>query len=804
MLKDRVYSVSVMNRSRSIVSTAVGVVRVAGWVTVLLLLVGGHSVTHGKDVHGTDLSVFQFSCQFQFLMGPGRLDGLMVSNGSRQRIAIYWIEPDVFRESSAFVRYCDFILTADTAYYWIHPGVKRGTLSLSYDHHSPLLPREDSVESIIRSALTIASRMDPKDHGRGIPLEVGKFFHGSRGLSDYAYEAVPGRTDSNDPSATADSDVQTLNALPGGRAYSKERRSDRTVVWHAKKASYGSPVAEVTVEAATRVQESDCPGVFDPETLGLWTLVPEAYRVYWSFDRGYSDLSNGPDARGAACELHDRIESYLNGRDLPVQLRRGMDRLTLKAALATGDISRVRRSAQAAVAGLFEDASMGKYRAFLELARIGGQIQQRYPEQPQEWLRPLVGQMVKHVGSDIGSYLDRLLPIIDANRWFTYGALLLDEVRRQDLLDESESKQMAARFEAMRLVGDGKPPDTSEPCVRVRDYLARLDADPPRGPLDMNNVRHILEQGLEEYCRSKDSPMKPDLVEDILRSVRLIAGDGPFCGNQEKLAAATARFSERFRAIYGSTTPINMVLATFLALSFCDISTPEDHAVLVAQFHNQCAALETHVRAMLTQAGLEMLVGPNEVERAFAACEQIFREYVDDPLWPPFKFPLTSNEEARLAATLKLRLMQLQAILEEMSLKVKYGGVSVQLQERTVFEISHLARQLLPQAAFLRKPAYPGVACQYRGGRGFTAAIDGGLYLEGARPKEKFKVMKYFHLGNRLEGIVEEERESMMSAMKAAKQREAPTMPRPIPVEPGATNDDAQRSEHIEPSSPKD
>ncbi len=802
MIEDRAHSALVMSACRGIVSMPIGIVRAAGRATVLLLLVAGQSVTHGRDVQGTDLSVCAFSCQFQYLMGPGRLDGLMASNGSRQRIATYWIEPDVFRESSSFVRYCDVIFASDTAYYWIHPGMERGALSLSDEHYDPLVPREDSVESIIRSALTIVSHTEPAHQGTGTPLEVGKFFHGSRGLSDYAYEVLPGWADSNDLSATGDSDVRILNALPGGREYSKERRSDRTLIWRVRKASYGFPVATLTVEPPTIIREEDCLGVFDPETLGRWTLVPESYRVYWSLDRASSELSHTADARVAACGLHDRIESYLNGRDLPVELRQAMDRLPLKAALATGDMSRVRRSAQAAVAGLLNDASVSKYRAFLELARIGGQIQQRYPEQPQEWLRPLVGQMVKHIGSEVGSYLDRLLPIIDANRWFTYGALLLDEVRRQDLLDESESRPMAARFEAMRLVGEGKPLDTAEPCASVRDYLARLDADPPRGPLDMNNVHHILEQGLEEYCRRKDAPRKPDLVEDILQSVRLIAGDGSFCGNQEALTTATARFSARFRTIYG-TAPINTVLATFLALSFCDISTPEDRAVLIAQFHNQCAAVETHVRAMLTQAGLETLVGPNEVERAFAPCEQIFREYVDDPLWPPFKFPLTSNEEARFAATLKLCLMQLQAILDEISLKVKYGGVTAQLKDRTVFEISRIARQLLPQAAFLRKPAYPGVACQYRAGCGLTAAIDRGLYLQGSRPKEKFKVMKYFHLGHRLERIVEQERESMMSAMKAAKQRETRTMPYTNPMESGATNDDAQHSQHTESPSPK-
>jgi len=33
------------------------------------------------------------------------------------------------------------------------------------------------------------------------------------------------------------------------------------------------------------------------------------------------------------------------------------------------------------------------------------------------------------------------------------------------------------------------------------------------------------------------------------------------------------------------------------------------------------------------------------------------------------------------------------------------------------------------------------------------------IYLEGERPREKFKAMKYFHLGHRLENVVKRERE---------------------------------------------
>ena len=86
------------------------------------------------------------------------------------------------------------------------------------------------------------------------------------------------------------------------------------------------------------------------------------------------------------------------------------------------------------------------------------------------------------------------------------------------------------------------------------------------------------------------------------------------------------------------------------------------------------------------------------------------------------------------------------------------GGVSDELKQRTCYEIASAILQLLPQAAFLRRSSYPGVSCQYRGQYGFTSVIRGPLYIEGERPKEKFKAMKYFHLGHRLEDIVKRER----------------------------------------------
>ena len=214
------------------------------------------------------------------------------------------------------------------------------------------------------------------------------------------------------------------------------------------------------------------------------------------------------------------------------------------------------------------------------------------------------------------------------------------------------------------------------------------------------------------------------LLETGLSVVKPTDSQDPWKGSRNAMA--------RFYA----GEPINTPLATFLALSFCDLSTPEDHDMLVSQFRRQGAAVQSQVNTMLSERGLSVAVGPNDyVEGAVHAYEQIFRQYVADPLWPPFKFPLTSNEEARLTGKVRLRLMRLVPILDEISLKVKYGGISPQLKKMMLYEISRVAENLVAETAFLRKPTYPGVSCHYRGSCGFCSR-DRGDALREWRPSE--------------------------------------------------------------------
>ena len=758
MREDSSHSMSVAGLVRSSALALLRVLATGGGTAVLLCTFVGHSAVHGEDRNESSPWTFTFACEFELPIGRGCLEGLMASDGSQHRIAIYWIEPDIFRDGPAFVRYTDSIFGPDALYYWVYPNQQQEMIVLSDDSGGPLLPRENSGEAIIKSAWVIVRRM--KDEGTDAHLEIGRFFQSTRGVVEYAYAVPQSETDANALVDATESDMQALNALPGGRTYSKETRSDGAFVWRATRTLSGQPVAVVTVTSATRVQEGDCPGVFDPNTLGQWTLIPEPYRTYWAFDRAYCELDDATDERVASRELYNRIESYLDDSNVSREVHWGMDRLAIKTALITDDMDRVRRSVQEAVEGLRADPSVGRHRCLLELARISGMIQKRYPEEPQEWLRPFVSHVVEHAGREgVANYLDKLMPTIEANKWLIYGNLLLEEVRRQGFIEEQALHRVSVRLEGVRLGEEKRQQDPRESSPSVRDYLARLDTNPPQGAINMSEVRHILESGLAK-CGSNGSPeAEARLVEDIVQSIRLIVGEGPFCGDPNELTRSIERFAKCYSVLHRDIESIGTTLATFLALSFCDLSTREDPDMLLSQFRTCSADLQSQVNMMLNERKFDSFVTPLDVNVAFQECEREFRKCIDNPLWPPFKFPWTTNEQARLSARLESCVIQLTAVLDEVSLKVQYGGGDTKLQERIAYEISRLADQLVAEAAFLRRPMYPGVSCHYRGRYGFTARIEGPFYLEGDRPKEKFKAMKYFHLGHRLERVVEHERE---------------------------------------------
>ncbi|HSW01017.1 MAG TPA: hypothetical protein VLI39_12640 [Sedimentisphaerales bacterium] len=727
----------------------------------------GLTFAQGQRNETTDLREFEFVCEFRLSMERGRLDGRMASEGVRRRVTIYWIEPDVFREGPSFIHCVDLIFTPDSVAYWLQPGARRGTISLQANEGEPLLPSGRSVDSIVRSALAIVRRVATQDDGTDASLEVGRFFRDSRDRGEHAYK-VPNRTsaDGNDPPAAADADVELLNSWPAGREYVKERRQDGAVVWQIKKVLPSVLVASVAIKPTTGAPTVDRADLFDPNTLGRSPLTPEPYKAYWSFDAALSELAEAADQVAASRTLCARFDSCLNDSNAPLEVRRGLYRLWFKAALMTGDMGCVRTCMERGVAGVREDTRFGSYWGLLELARCSGEIQSQFPHEPQEWLRPLVAEGVRHAGSNAGYCLGRLMPLIGMNQWFIFGEFFLHEIRSQGLLEVSALRDMTVRLKATQLARGWRTEDPCESSPRIREYLARIDDEPPKGPLDMETLRHVLEGGLTTACDGDDPQARQRVIDEVVRSLRLIVGGGPFQGDSDRLMKAVERFSQRFRQVFGSVESIGPVLATFLGLSFCDLSTAEDRDALLAQLARQSAELQAQVNEALGEGGLNSLMAPQDVADVFRRHEASFSEYVNDPLWPTHRFPLTPGEESVLTGNMTSFLLRQKPLFDDVAQKFRYGGASQELKNALIRVVSNVALRYLAETGAIRRPPYPGVSCQHQGGQGFVVRIEGPFYEEERRPKERFKAMKYFHLGRRLEGVVLRERE-LMSKIEA-------------------------------------
>jgi hypothetical protein len=458
-------------------------------------------------------------------------------------------------------------------------------------------------------------------------------------------------------------------------------------------------------------------------------------------------------------DLYEKLTSYLNQGNMSPEVSRAMDRLRFQAALMTADSNCVWQSAQAAVAGLCADEMVPKPQCVLDLGSMSGRIQKQYPERIEEQLRPLVAQVVGHARQDVSSQIDRLMEDLTRNGWFIYGELLLAEMRRGRLMEDRDIDLWATKLQASRLAKGLGAPGLSDEPPSVRQYMSRLDAPPPKGVMDWNDVRCTLNGGLAKRYASEQSVAKREMVESVIRLIRLIAGEGPFCGDPEKLIPALDRFSANCLPANTEEGSSETTLATFLALSFCDTSTPQDHERLFSQLQACSREVQSQINARLASHGLASLVTAGDVQQRLQRYEQLFEQYVDDPLWAPFKFPWAPEEIRRLDGRLRLRLGQLEPVFEEVSLKVRYGGASEELKDKVVREISIIAQQLLAQAAFLRMPQYPGIRCQYLDEYGLSVVIRGPLYQQSHRPTEEFKVMRYFHVGYPLQDVLERERE---------------------------------------------
>lgn len=199
-----------------------------------------------------------------------------------------------------------------------------------------------------------------------------------------------------------------------------------------------------------------------------------------------------------------------------------------------------------------------------------------------------------------------------------------------------------------------------EPSNSMIQLLHALRSSPPQGNLSLSELGTLLRGELSGRTKA-DPSEQSHFAERIVENVRRLVGDGPFNGDTDTLRKALRSlqgFGAKGRS--GEMHINGEVLAALLALSFYDTSTTDDHRMLYKQLVD--VGLETIDEIMEI---LKSVDSPESLSRR--RCLGLLREmmmqvaeYIENPLFPSYKFPLSSDEIASIRNHVQADLKRLR------------------------------------------------------------------------------------------------------------------------------------------------
>jgi hypothetical protein len=315
---------------------------------------------------------------------PRSYRAVLATDGRRCRIAFCWLDPAEEIEPMDALAFSDFLFDANRVWYWHHKDAKR-THTSPLEPHSPgqiaHLPTDKDFEPILGSILTlIVQNRAPVASSEG-RMEASQFFQGIREHGLLKHTTKPPVGDATTDalvSQWAKGDGAILDRLPFGRTYSKTTSQDGSVVWRMSKGTLAMERVRVTVRPMPLRNMPGWSQIGEPNTLGRWSAVPEAYRRYWSLRDQSISLRGKPNVREAQ-QLCADISSVLRGA-LPDDVNSPLRELLFRTSLYTGSDEAIRSSARQYFSAYVHLAQEPVERVVIELGRIGVELRARWPE----------------------------------------------------------------------------------------------------------------------------------------------------------------------------------------------------------------------------------------------------------------------------------------------------------------------------------------------------------------------------------------------------------------------------------------
>ena len=233
----------------------------------------------GSTAHRAyDVLVTRYSSTYH----PRTYRGLLATDGKRHRVAFYWFDPVAECEQTDSLAFSDFLFHPEEVSYWYHKDPnQRHTLPLgpSQADHEGQLPRENTLDSILQSILSVVVHNRTALANNTGTMETARFFQGARQHDSFNHTVEPPAAENAAGTLLprpATEDFRILNQLPFGRKYSKQIDQKGNAVWHVSKTTISRDVATVTVRPRPLRDMAGWSDTFDPNTLGRWSAVPDS------------------------------------------------------------------------------------------------------------------------------------------------------------------------------------------------------------------------------------------------------------------------------------------------------------------------------------------------------------------------------------------------------------------------------------------------------------------------------------------------------------------------------------------------
>ncbi len=685
---------------------------------------------------------------------PRMYRAVLATDGTRQRIAFYWLDPAMECEQTDSLAFSDFLFYPDKVVYW-HHNDPNGTCALPLgsrqaDRLVPL-PTDNALQSILQSVFSMVAHNRTAPAGHDSTPEAARFFQGGRERARFDYIVTPPTAEhSPNPPVPerATDDGRVFNQLPFGRTYSKQADPDGNVVWRASKVSARQDLVRMIVRPRPL---DDGPGwshVFDPNTLGLWSAVPKRYRAYFSLKRRSVALRRKPSVLEAQ-RLHADIVSCLEG-PLPDEVDLALHKLCFKASLETASGATMSSAARAYFDTYVRLAREPVNKIIVELGRITEGLRKKWSnDETRDFVLPLLRPLIDpKVFGDRGFVKEAIFEEIQLRNWSWYGRLVLENIREVASLDVQFLADLAKIVESTNLTTGSMDAQPSELTPSMKCFLQYLHQPPPAGQMTYDELVGLIEEAVSEASRQDGPDNRHEFCRTVAGHIRLLAGIGPFVADAQKLRHSISVCNERYASSRVTPQEKAVALAVFIALSFYDTSTSQDHDVLWRQLIEVSNTLYAQVEKTLHTCGYTEKTGGAQICRIWNDSIARLRNLVDDPLWPMFKFPLSVDERAELVKRLNADMYNVERAARVFAACVEKGKDTSAAARSIETWIRYLAQRVPAAVIILRLP----------GVQATVAKGPEGLPLIVLRPRRHdnpeqasrvMKELKHFYLGHR-------------------------------------------------------